>query len=82
MGLWRRPIEQLPNARSQPCHAHLRRHFQAMLEGDGETATQGAMLKLASDRASHHSHAFERREIDRMELIRRMPPTRMRSSTA
>ncbi len=69
-----KPYEQLPNARSQLCHAHLRRHFQAMLESGGETGTQGAMLKLASDRAFHLWHAFERDEIDRAELVRRMVP--------
>ena len=69
-----KPYEHLPSARSQLCHAHLRRHFQAMLEGDGETATQGAMLKLASDRAFHLWHAFERKEIDRAGLIRKMAP--------
>lgn len=69
-----KPYEHLPRARSQLCHAHLRRHFQAMLEGDGETATQGAMLKLASDRAFHHWHAYLQGEIDRAELIRKMAP--------
>jgi transposase len=69
-----KPYEQLPHARSQLCHAHLRRHFQAMLESGGETGTQGAMLKLASDRAFHHWHAFERTEFNRVELIRRMGP--------
>lgn len=69
-----KPYEHLPGARSQLCHAHLRRHVQAMLEDEGETATQGAMLKLASDRAFHHWHAFGRGEIDRAELIRRMAP--------
>ena len=44
-----KPYEQLPNARSQLCHAHIRRHFQAMLESGGETGTQGSMLKLASE---------------------------------
>jgi transposase len=69
-----KPYEQLVGARSQICHAHLRRHFQAMLESSGETATQGAMLKLASDRAFHWWHAFERDEIDRAELARRIAP--------
>lgn len=69
-----KPYEQLLGARSQICHAHLRRHYQAMLESSGETATQGAMLKLASDRAFHWWHAFERSEIDRAELVRRMAP--------
>jgi len=69
-----KPYEQLLNARSQICHAHLRRHFQAMLESIGETATQGAMLKLASDRTFHLWHAFERGEIDRADLVRRMIP--------
>lgn len=69
-----KPYEQLPNARSQLCHAHLRRHFQAMLESGGETGTQGSMLKLASDRAFHLWHQFERGEIDRRILIQRMQP--------
>jgi transposase len=69
-----KPYEHLPSARSQLCHAHLRRHFQAMLEDEGETATQGAMLKLASDRAFHLWHQFERREINRQILIQRMKP--------
>lgn len=69
-----KPYEQLPNARSQLCHAHLRRHFQAMLESGGETGTQGSMLKLASDRAFHLWHQFERGEINRRTLIQRMKP--------
>jgi transposase len=69
-----KPYEHLPSARSQLCHAHLRRHFQAMLEGEGVTATQGAMLKLASDRAFHLWHQFERGEIDRLVLIQKMKP--------
>lgn len=69
-----KPYEHLPHARSQICHAHLRRHFQAMLESSGETATQGAMLKLASDRAFHYWHAYLRGEIDRAGLIQRMVP--------
>jgi transposase len=32
------------------------------------------MLKLASDRTFHWRHAFERDEIDRTELARRMAP--------
>ncbi len=71
-----KPYEQLPHARSQLCHAHVRRHLQAMLEGSGETATQGAMLWLASDSAFHHWHAFERGDISRSELQRRMKPIR------
>ena len=45
-----------------------------MLESGGETGTQGAMLKLASDRAFHLWHQFERGEIDRNELIKKMKP--------
>jgi hypothetical protein len=66
-----KPCEQLANARSQIYHAHLRRHFQAMLERGG---AQGAMLKLASDRAFRYSHSFERDKINRVERIRRMAP--------
>jgi transposase len=42
----------------------------------GWTGTQGAMLKLASDRAFHLWHQFERGEIDRPALIRLMKPVR------
>ncbi|MBK8792072.1 MAG: hypothetical protein IPN59_02770 [Holophaga sp.] len=66
----------MPNAQSQLCHAHLRRPFLTMLEGNGETATQGAMLKLASDRAFHYWHAYLRGEIDRVGLIGRWLPSR------
>ena len=45
-----------------------------MLESMGETGTQGCMLKLASDRAFHLWHQFERGEIDRDELILQMAP--------
>ena len=45
-----------------------------MLESMGETGTQGCMLKLASDRAFHLWHQFERGEIDRNELILQMAP--------
>ena len=69
-----KPYEHLGKARSQLCHAHIRRHFQAMLESEGETAVQGAMLKLASDRAFKYWHAYERGEIDRTELVRWMGP--------
>ena len=48
-----------------------------MLESGGETGTQGAMLKLASDRAFHLWHQFERGEIDRATLIRLMKPIRV-----
>jgi hypothetical protein len=37
-------------------------------------ATQGCMPKLASDRASHLWHQFEREEITRIQLIRRTRP--------
>ena len=67
-------LEAAPRLDADIRHAHLRRHFQAMLESSGETATQGAMLKLASDRTFHWWHAFERDEIDQAELVRRMDP--------
>ena len=71
-----KPYEQLEKAIHQICWSHLRRDFQAMLETLGETGVQGAMLKLASDAAFHHWHAFEAGEIGRAELIRRMKPIR------
>ncbi len=54
-----KPYEHLEKAIHQICWSHLRRDFQAMLETLGETGVQGAMLKLASDAAFHHWHAFE-----------------------
>ena len=45
-----------------------------MLESMGETGTQGCMLKLASDRAFHLWHQFERDEISRKQLIRDTKP--------
>ena len=69
-----RPYEKFFNALHQLCLAHIDRDFQSMLESGGETGTQGCMLKLASDRAFHLWHEFERKEIDRAELIRRMKP--------
>jgi transposase len=69
-----KPYEQFDRATHQLCHSHLRRDFQCMLESLGETGTQGAMLKLASDKAFHHWHQFEREEIDRPTLIQRMKP--------
>jgi len=71
-----KPYEQFKKAFHQLCHGHIRRDFQSMLESGGETGTQGAMLKLASDRAFHPWHQFERGEIDRPDLIRLMKPIR------
>lgn len=69
-----KPYEQFELATHQLCHSHLRRDFQGMLESQGETGTQGAMLKLASDKAFHLWHQFEWGEIDRPALIRQMEP--------
>jgi len=69
-----RPYEKLAAAMHQLCHSHIRRDFQSMLESRGETGTQGCMLKLASDRAFHLWHQFEKGEIDREALIRLMKP--------
>lgn len=69
-----KPCEQFKQATHQLCHSHLRRDFQNMLESQGETGTQGAMLKLASDKAFHLWPQFERGEIDRPTLIRWMKP--------
>lgn len=71
-----KPYEQFKKALHQVCHGHIQRDFQSMLESGGETGTQGAMLKLASDRAFHLWHQFERGEIDRPTLIRLMKPIR------
>ena len=69
-----KPYEQLAEATHQLCHSHIRRDFQGMLESTGETGTQGCMLKLASDQAFHLWHQFERGEIGRKALIRKMKP--------
>jgi len=66
--------KHLLKALHQFCWAHLRRDFQAMLETPGETGVQGAMLKLASDRAFSLWHTFLDGKIEREELIRRMKP--------
>jgi transposase len=69
-----KPYEVFKNAAHQLCHSHIRRDFQSMLESMGETGTQGCMLKLASDRAFHLWHQFERDEISRKQLARRTKP--------
>jgi transposase len=69
-----KPYETLEKAIHQICHSHIRRDFQSMLESTGETGTQGCMLKLASDRAFHLWHQFEREEISRKQLIHRTKP--------
>ena len=69
-----KPYEKLSKAIHQLCHSHIRRDFQSMLESTGETGAEGCMLKLASDRAFHLWHQFERGEINRKELIQRMKP--------
>lgn len=69
-----KPYEQFDRATHQLCHSHLRRDFQSMLESQGETGTQGAMLKLASDKAFKLWHKFERGEINRPTLIREIKP--------
>lgn len=69
-----KPYEVLARAIHQLCHSHIRRDIQAMLESQGETGTQGCMLKLASDRAFHLWHQWEQGEISRDELIQRTKP--------
>jgi transposase len=69
-----KPYEVFQKATHQLCHSHIRRDFQCMLESMGETGTQGCMLKLASDRAFHLWHQFEREEVTRNQLIRRTRP--------
>ena len=69
-----KPYEVFKQATHQLCHSHIRRDFQSMLESMGETGTQGCMLKLASDRAFHLWHQFERSEISRKQLIQRTKP--------
>ncbi len=69
-----KPYEKLADAMHQLCHSHIRRDFQSMLESQGETGTQGCMLKLASDRAFHLWHQFEEGAINRESLIRLMKP--------
>lgn len=60
----------------QLCHSHIRRDIQGMLESKGETGTQGCMLKLASDRAFHLWHQWERGEISREMLVTGTKPVR------
>jgi transposase len=69
-----KPYEVIGKALHQLCHSHIRRDIQAMLESQGETGTQGCMLKLASDRTFHLWHQWERDEISRDELVARSKP--------
>jgi transposase len=69
-----KPYEVFKNATHQLGHSHIRRDFQSMLESMGETGTQGCMLKLASDRAFHLWHPFEREELSREQLIQQTKP--------
>jgi len=66
-----KPYEVIGKALHQLCHSHIRRDIQAILESQGETGTQGCMLKLASDRTFHLWHQWERGEISRDELMAR-----------
>ena len=69
-----KPYEVIGKALHLLCHSHIRRDIQAMLESQGETGTQGCMLKLASDRTFHLWHQWERGEISRDELVARSKP--------
>jgi transposase len=71
-----KPYEVIGTALHQLCHSHIRRDIQAMLESQGETGTQGCMLKLASDRAFHLWHQWERGEISREALRAGTKPIR------
>lgn len=51
-----KPYEVIEKALHQLCHSHIQRDIQAMLDCQGETGTQGCILKLASDRAFHLWH--------------------------
>jgi transposase len=66
-----KPYEVIGKAIHQLCRSHIRRNIQAMLESQGETGTQSCMLKLASGRAFHLWHPWERGEIDRDDLVAR-----------
>jgi len=59
----RKPCEVIGKALHQFCHSHIWRDIQAMLESWSETGTQGCVLKLASDRAFHLWHQWERSEL-------------------
>lgn len=71
-----KPYEVIGKALHQLCHSHIRRDIQGILESKGETGTQGCMLKLASDRAFHLWHQWERGEISREMLVAGTKPVR------
>ncbi len=69
-----RPYESIKSARSQLCWAHIRRHFQAMVESAEATATYGRGLMETSNEIFHNWHLFQDGEIDRAKLVLVMEP--------
>ncbi len=69
-----RPYESIKEARSQLCWAHIRRHFQAMIESPEATAIYGRGLMETSNEMFHHWHLFQDGEIDRQKLALAIEP--------
>lgn len=73
-----RPYESLKHARSQLCWAHIRRHFQAMVESPEATAIYGRGLMEMGNEMFHQWHLFHDGEIDRQKLALVMEPMKDR----
>ena len=73
-----RPYESIKGARSQLCWAHIRRHFQAMVESPEATAIYGRGLMEMSNEMFHHWHLFHEGEIDRQNLTLAIEPVQDR----
>lgn len=73
-----RPYECMKQARSQLCWAHIRRHFQAMVEAPEATAIYGRGLMEMSNEMFHHWHLFHDGEIDRNQLALAIEPVQYR----
>ena len=73
-----RPYECMKQARSQLCWAHIRRHFQAMVESVEATAIYGRGLMEMSNEMFHHWHLFHDGKIDRNQLALAIEPVQCR----
>ena len=69
-----RPYESIKGAQSQLCWAHLRRHFQSMIDFGGLSTERGRSLMDVSNQVFHHWHVFRDGSIDRVRLQEAIRP--------
>jgi len=69
---------RFPAARRALCHAHLKRGFQALVDGGGEAAPIGRWGLAEIERLFALWHRFRAGEFDRKELQRRLIPLQAR----